>query len=302
MNQKTSYYPHSTANGATPDTHTPLNGTISQSASSSATTTAVAPAAAWNGSQWSGNTGLRNGQSSWPVNGTSAAAAAGMYSGNLTALQAQQPLQSPQSQPQAFAGTAVAVAEAGQGLAAAVQHCSPSSWPAGDATHALPSLSLSLPGGAPGQVQKKKRGRPFGSKNKPKNPALLPAAGSSATPPDAPGRKKPGRKPKAKSHTHAPAATIASADMRVLSAVTTTSEDVLSVTAGAPRTGKKNAGPFIRVDNDRGLPVYTIANCAVTAAGARDAALSVKPPAHLVALVRINNTFTTPTQLLVINS
>lgn len=271
VNQKTPYYPHSTENGATPETHTPVNGTTD----STATTTTTAPSSSWNGTQWSG-TSLSNGRSApWPVNGTTSA---GMYPGS-SSMQQHQPLP-PHSQPQAaFAG----IAEAGQGLGAAV----PQQWPAGDSAHAL-----SLPGGAPGQVQKKKRGRPFGSKNKPKNPALTPAAGagSSAAPPDSSGRKKPGRKPKAKSDPGAPVtATIASGDIRLQPAVTITSsavssQDVSGVTPGATRSSssKKNAGPFIRVDSDRdkGLPVYTIANCAVTAAAAKDSALTVSRSRH----------------------
>jgi hypothetical protein len=272
VNQKTPYYPHSTENhaqnGVAPETHSPLNQiAVNGTDVTATTTTTTAPSSSWNGSHWTGTT-LPNGRSApWPVNGTTSA---GVYPGSSS----MQPLPLPHSQPQAaFAG----IAEAG--LGAAVPQTQ--QWPAGESAHAL-----SLPGGAPGQVQKKKRGRPFGSKNKPKNPALTAAAGagSSAAPSDSSGRKKPGRKPKAKSDPGAPVtATIGAGDFRLPPAVTiasaaaAVSEEGTAVTPGATRSSKKNAGPFIRVDSDRdiGLPVFTIANCAVTANAAKDSALTV---------------------------
>ena len=160
VNQKTGYYAQSSCSVAAADA--PLNR------DTSATT--------WNGAHWSGS-----GQ--WPPNGgTNGAASYAEGSDSHSAgSESQQPLQPspsqpPQSQPQALAGRPVAAES--------------QSWTASQ--EAAPSLAL--PAAAPVLMQKKKRGRPFGSKNKPKNPAAVAAA---AAAPSVPGRKKPGRKPKA---------------------------------------------------------------------------------------------------------
>lgn len=64
------------------------------------------------------------------------------------------------------------------------------------------------------------------------------------------------------------------------------SEDGVSGTTGAVARNKKNVGPFIRVDKDQGLAVYTITNCAMSAANAKDSGLR---PAHLLSRQRHDN-------------